>query len=82
MTGFLFLFFFFCICSCCTRQEQVSVKQLKLLLEADDLLPLPAALAQMLLQLLCIKNSKTEAAGADERQQVHVSKRGGGGFSF
>lgn len=32
------------------------MKQLKLLFEADDLLPLPAALGEMLLQLLYINN--------------------------
>lgn len=41
------------------------MKQLKLLFQTDDLLPLPAALAEMLLQLLYINNSKTKAA--DER---------------
>lgn len=36
-----------------TRAGQVSVQQLQLLFEADDLLPLAAALCHLLLQLLC-----------------------------
>lgn len=48
------------------------MKQLKLLFETDDLLSLPAALAQMLLQLLCIDMVKQRQESLSEDGQRHV----------
>lgn len=47
------------------------MKQLKLLFEADDVLPLRAALRELLLQILCISNKvkQRQKAGLMEQQK-------------
>lgn len=51
------------------------MKQLKLLFEANDLLPLPAALGEMLLQLLYINNMVKQRQKAPPKdRQLHVLK--------
>lgn len=49
------------------------MKQLKLLFETDDLLPLRAALGEMLLQLLYINNMVKQRQKAQTKdRQLHV----------